>query len=404
MLKAVGIFIAMAGIWQGNEIMAFEKVPIETDYAIFLFDNGDKNMIASMLNYAEGHDRIVLQNLDFRIIFMGASVDAMGKPPFCHYPEKLIHYKQLGVEETIDHFWQRDRKLPQVSLDLLLHRFAARKKVWTGVSCTIFRQILQFYEKNSSIETSAFRDNLWWKGESDYFRVAEEVQQAASNVIVPSEMSGKGSLSKQLIVVGHGPLEEWLSEAELLDQMEIINRLGLDPMLPIVAFSGSYGDYYQEAFEKFIAVVPDVDIQIVIAPHPRFKGTVEEKVIRNLSWENASFFQVGEWECNPSKKARAVEVLTVADIVVTGDATSTIVFQANALGKKVFTIGKSSHELCTIRLLRNIEGPHQFMEIIQEIASSKGRLSETCGSDIFRLLGMPRDGAARLWQELIQRT
>src|SRR5437868_2316858 len=81
-------------------------LPIRTDHAIFLFDNGEKNMVASMLNYAREHDREALDHLDFRIIFMGASTDAMSKEPFCHYPDKLIHYKHLGIVETIDHTWK----------------------------------------------------------------------------------------------------------------------------------------------------------------------------------------------------------------------------------------------------------------------------------------------------------
>jgi hypothetical protein len=39
---------------------------MRTDYAIFLFDNGDKNMVASMLNYAQKQDASVLDHLDFR--------------------------------------------------------------------------------------------------------------------------------------------------------------------------------------------------------------------------------------------------------------------------------------------------------------------------------------------------
>lgn len=35
-------------------------IPIETDYAIFLFDNGEKNMVASMLKYVEEHGGCIL--------------------------------------------------------------------------------------------------------------------------------------------------------------------------------------------------------------------------------------------------------------------------------------------------------------------------------------------------------
>src|SRR5690349_24216494 len=99
-------------------MMLFSE-PIQTDYAIFLFDNGDKNMIASMLRHAEENAKSTLDALDFRIIFMGASIDAMHTEPFCRYPGKLVHYKQLGIEETIDRHWKRDKQLEHVSLSQL---------------------------------------------------------------------------------------------------------------------------------------------------------------------------------------------------------------------------------------------------------------------------------------------
>src|ERR1700722_14580472 len=132
---------------------------IQTDYAIFLFDNGDKNMIGSMLSYARQRDPFTLEHLDFRIIFMGASLDAMSKEPFCHYPDKLLHYKQLGFEEVIDHTWKRDREINQTSVARLAQNLHVQKKVWVGVSCLIFEQILHYYQDNTDVEVVALRDN-----------------------------------------------------------------------------------------------------------------------------------------------------------------------------------------------------------------------------------------------------
>src|SRR5690242_7944473 len=109
------------------------SAPIQTDYAIFLFDNGDKSMVASMLRYAEAHEKSALDQLDFRIVFFGASLDAMDKEPFCHFPDKLIHYAQLGIAETVDHTWKRDRKLTPQSLEALTKNLIVRKKAITGV-------------------------------------------------------------------------------------------------------------------------------------------------------------------------------------------------------------------------------------------------------------------------------
>lgn len=45
-------------------------LPIETDYAIFLFDHGETNLIGSMLKYVESTDT-KMRDIQLRIIFMG---------------------------------------------------------------------------------------------------------------------------------------------------------------------------------------------------------------------------------------------------------------------------------------------------------------------------------------------
>ena len=70
-MRIYGVFITTACFF-----MQLVALPIQTDYAIFLFDNGEKNIVASMLNYAEQHDKAILDAMDFRIVFMGAAIDA----------------------------------------------------------------------------------------------------------------------------------------------------------------------------------------------------------------------------------------------------------------------------------------------------------------------------------------
>lgn len=355
-----------------------------------------------MLKYAEKHDKALLEQLDFRIIFMGASVDAMAAEPFSHYPEKLIHYKQLGLEETVDHHWKRDRKLKQDNLKTLVGNITVKKKVWTGVSCSIFEQILQHYQESSTTETLAFRDNPSREGDTDYFRVAEEIQRAANKIAVPSEasVSQVESIRQKVVLVGHGPMEDWLNEAQHINNDEIIQRLSLDSQLPIIVYAGSYGDHYQSAFKRFLTFLPDVNAQFLIVPHPRFKGGVETKLCEGLKYEFATISIIGEWENNSSKKARTIEALSIADIVVTSDATSTIVFQANALGKKVLYINsiasKVSDAFFEKELLYKISDRDDFLKSIEsEIKSS----SISSRENIFTLLGIPKNGAKRLWEE-----
>lgn len=253
----------------------------KTDYAIFLFDNGDKNMIASMLNYAREEDASVLDHLNFRIIFMGTSTDAMSKAPFCHYSEKLIHYKQLGVEETVDHTWKRDRRLSQTSIERLSQGLNIQKKIWVGVSCSIFEQILRHYQDNTNIEVVALRDNPNPDGDTDYFPVADEIQSIANKVAIPSEAASAKlhPLDQEIVVIGHGPIEEWCRQVESIDKKGVPERLGLNSQLPIIVYAGVYGDDYENAFKMFLELIPDKNIQILVVPHSRYAGIIGKRHI-----------------------------------------------------------------------------------------------------------------------------
>src|SRR5579862_524424 len=321
--------------------------PIQTDYAIFLFDNGDKNMIASMLKYAEENDKSTADALDFRIIFMGASLDAMGTEPFCHYPDKLVHYKQLGIEETIDHQWKRDKQLTAESLHQLEKNLSVKKKIWVGVSCAIFEQIIRQYQKN--IEVVALRDNPSPVGDTDYFRVADAVQNAAHTIAVPSQAASNklASPNKKLVVIGHPPIEEWQQQAESIDKDAILKKLGLNPKFPIIVYAGVYGDFYAACFEQFLDSIPIAQMQVLIAPHPRYKGVVERQLLEVRKADCPQCTIIGEFIEDPSKKIKTVEAIAIADLIVTADATSTVVFQANALKKKVLYINTTSSEVST---------------------------------------------------------
>ena len=378
----------------------------KTDYAIFLFDNGDKNMISAMLNYAREEDASVLDHLNFRIIFMGPSTDAMSKAPFCHYSEKLIHYKQLGVEETVDHTWKRDRKLSQTSIERLSQSLNIQKKIWIGVSCSIFEQILYHYQENTNIEVVALRDNPNPDGATDYFPVADEIQSIAKKVAIPSEAASEKlhPVDQEIVVIGHGPMEEWCREVESIDRKGVLERLGLNSQLPIIVYAGAYGDDYENAFKMFLELIPDGNIQILVVPHPRYEGVVEKKICENLKYNATQLMIIGEFETDPTKTAKTVEALSIADAIVTADATSTIVFQGNALKKNVLYVNSLSSPviegLCAKKLIQKITTPDEFLKLVGNIELSKETM-QSSDEDVFQLLGIPRNGAKLLWEELL---
>ncbi|MBI3236864.1 MAG: hypothetical protein HYZ48_04100 [Chlamydiales bacterium] len=378
---------------------------IQTDYAIFLFDNGDKNMIGSMLHYAKEHDPETLDRLNFRIIFMGASTDAISQEPFCHYPDKLIHYKDLKLEETIDNTWKRDQKLSPGSIQKLCQSIDVQKKVWVGVSCSIFEQILLHYQ--DKLEALALRDNPSPDGDTDYFRVADQIQSIANKVAVPSKaISAKlDPLHQKITVIGHGPIEDWCRLSDHLNREKIIERLGLNPQLPIIVYAGVYGDFYENSFQMFLDLIPNEPVQILIVPHPRYKGILEKKLCAKFKSNLPRLAIIGEFEICPTKNAKTLEALHIADAIFTADATSTVVFQANALKKTVLYVNPVSspvsENLCTKKLIQKIENTEAFSALIQEIRSAKKAGKPFSHPDVFELLDMPRDGSKLLWEELL---
>lgn len=208
---------------------------------------------------------------DFRIVFMGPAVEAMNEAPFTDYPDRLLR----SDEE--------------------LH---VRQKVWVPVCSLEFEKILQKY---GDIETVAIRDNPSPIGTTPYFAIAERVQRAAKKVLTPQ-------------MVGHGPIDEWCEKARTLAPEKLFEKYGLDPSVPLVVFVGSYGDGYEEKLHAFLASAKGK--QIVLSPHPRNKGVLER--------------QTGYPVID-----QTIEAIVMADLVVPADPTSTVVFQARALGKKV---------------------------------------------------------------------
>lgn len=381
---------------------------IKTDYAIFLFDNGEKNMIASMLNYAQQHATPTLENLDFKIVFMGPALDGMSQEPFCNFRNKIIDYKQLGIEETIDRHWTRNATISQTSLKNIFNNLQIRKKIFVGVSCTVFGQILQLYQTNQEIETIALRDNPNLYGDGDYFSVAQHVQIIAKTIAVPSKLIAQDIScgNKKVTIIGHAPTEEWQKLAQKIDTTAIINRLEVNSQKLIIAYAGSYGDDYQNAFKLFLKMLQDekiskLNLQIIIVPHPRYQGSFEKKLCQNFDYKTSKFFIADDTK--ELTRTKTIEALAIADIVVVPVATSTIVTQAKALSKEVFYINATSNynsqELEQKNILIRISTTDEFIKALEKF--HKNQWKQNNSNDIFNLFGIPKNGSQLLWQLLV---
>lgn len=375
---------------------------IETDHALFLFDNGEKNMVSSMLTYAQQYDPERLKNLNFRIVFFGASLDALSQEPFCNYPDKVIHYKDLNVEETIDRNWPREKTISQVSLNSIFNNLKVKKSVWVAVSCSPFEQILETYQKES-VPIFALRDSPFPNGSHSYFSIAKQIQEKADVEVIPSPLCTHVLKEKPAILVGHPPTEEWQQEALQLNKASILERLQLDPSRPILAFTGAFGESYEKSFRKFLEILQDealapFNLQVLIVPHPRFKGRIEKSICLDFAPHTSFFRIVGEFEEKSSHKIKTVEALAISDLVLTADATSTIVIQANALRKSVLYIQTKPSDIADAlsqsKVLFPIDSAKDLIIKIRGILSGE----EASKPDIFKLMEMPKNGAKHLWE------
>lgn len=377
---------------------SFPAQPIVTDNIIFLYDNGEKNMVASALRYGEKIG--ALEDIDFRVVFCGTSIDAMNEKPFSSYPDRLIHYKALGILEEVDKTWKREALLSKESLEALRSRLIVNNKVWTGVSCQLFSQILSLYQEETHLDVACLRDNPSPIGDTDYFVIADQVQQIAKKVLVPSSLALEFLIGKETRIVGHSPMEDWLEEAVKVDYVSLCQRLSLDANRFIIVYSGSYGEHYTDYFKRFLSLIPTQKyVQVIIAPHPKYRGAIEKELCAGHDWKNATFRIIGNWEENPQNKASTQEAICIADLVIISDPTSTVVFQATGIGKKVALVNHLSATAVEAFIVS--KGFIERLNTSEEVQTAYTEPSSNT-NDPFTLMGIPREGNRLLWEAFLQ--
>lgn len=326
-------------------IEPLQHQPLKTERALYLYDTGDKNMVASMFQFAKEHDRNKLEALDFRVIFMNGAIDARGEEPFATFPEKI-----LSASEKLE----------------------VTKKVWLPVSSGESEQMALGYQQQG-IEVAALRDNPSPIGDTPYFSTAEKVQRVCHKWIVSSGQFYEPS--KEVIVVGSGPIEEYCEKARTIDREGVCQRLKLTNELPVVVLTGSHGTLFEERLRFFLGLIPSTPpFHLVFVPHPRDTRKM-------------------------AKPISTLEALVLADAVVVLDPTSTIVYQANALKKRVLFVSekgtRASEFLCQKELIERVASTKELLKGIQKAQE------QPQDRDLFELLAIPKMGAERLWNEFL---
>lgn len=385
-----------------------------TDYAIFLFDPGETNYIASILAYATQHEKQQLDSLDFKIIYMGAACDSMAEPPFSLFSDKLIHIQEFGLQESIDRNGARNTFLSNASINRIKKMLTIKKTICTGCSIEVFAQIINAYPGINSI---AIRDypfiyNQEISSQKMSYEVACSVSSKATHVVVPSKLARDemAHLDSKVCVIGHPQTEDFCTLQSHIAVANVMERMHLDPTQPIVMYAGSYGPSYKDDFTRFISFACQaqslfMNIQLLILPHPRYQCKIEQDTIYPLEQAQIPARIVEHSESSSLQYMTTMEALSCADVLITQNPTSTMVLHANALNIPVIYLRDGPADSVAImleikKLFYSTDSLTGLKSTIELLCNEKNSHQHT-DSNVFANLGIPKHAAQTAWRLLI---
>jgi len=196
----------------------------------------------------------------------------------------------------------------------------------SGVAFTCQGQLFTAFGERG-VETVAFWDNFNADGADLYFKTAHAVEQKAVHLWISSERLAKSDWfesRKCLFVSGHPSLEKWVEEAASVNKDALRQKLPLTSTgRKTAVFIGGYGEAYEEAFELFLRSIENLDIDFLIQPHPKYSGSIEERVFARTGLNRAVRILKNE--------ITTLEAIVLSDIVLCHQ--STVGFQALFLQK-----------------------------------------------------------------------
>lgn len=196
----------------------------------------------------------------------------------------------------------------------------------------------------------------------------------------------------------------------MIDTKAILQRMQLDPKKPIVLYAGTYVIDYPEMFGQFVDYVDACKdmfnhVQLLIVPHPRYKGIIEKKMVKRLDAMGICYRIVGEYEEHHLLHIKTIEALCCSDVVITSNATATLVLQANSISKKVIYIDYHSDKMSTFlsqkKVVTPVTNPYQLAQELERIPFFQKDPVTFHAPDMFQLLGIPKHAAATLWNMFI---
>lgn len=205
---------------------------------------------------------------------------------------------------------------------------------------------LQFVKAYKGVaKTFCYYDNPLEIDKIPYAPLIREFEQEVDLFLVPSGFAATTSNAHQLEIVGNPDLD--LFEVAVQSISEIPGR---------VTYFGGYDVDYEAAFQAFVATYKDYQGEVIIRPHPKTSGDLEEK------WTQGTSLVVGE-------SLSAIEAIGCSEFIIIHR--SSIGTKAAIAGKKVFSIDSGGEIKEVNHSRKSLNVPSGATEKIADLLSQK---------------------------------
>lgn len=205
-----------------------------------LFDAGETKSLQPVL------EELIQAKMEFQILAFGTAWTLMKD-----HPSTINNHAAFGISEQINQKeWDRQHSLdPKIKN----HIFETFKPdiVITGMVSEIQRELIEGFKAQGS-EIIAYYDSF---SPIQNYSYALPFLKLASVVLVPSKNVSESihqmDPNAHIDIVGQPVVEQWISQAHLLDPDMIRQSIHIDNKKLFLVYISGYGEGYAEDFTKF---------------------------------------------------------------------------------------------------------------------------------------------------------
>lgn len=321
----------------------YERPAVPYDTLFVLHNTGETNDLIPVIN------TYIKTNSNIRILAVGIAVELI-KDKLPH--ENIVTLKDLGITTTLEKHEPRNKMLTPEEIEKIVNLIPVRQLI-TGVPALVEEQLLRAYRKHN-VKTFAYWDNFSSSGPDLYFSTGLKVQEAAQQVLFPSQSVANAHEFRQRpaaekIVVGKPSMKEWLRTFKSIDVSKVREGAGILPNAFVATWIGGYGLDHKKAFELFVRSLKSLSPEqrpdkVIIQQHPS---------ANKQELDPYTFFDKNDPMILPEeRKLSTAQASAISDVVISYNSTAGL--QALLAGKKVFFVVPEGDKYSNIAIDRGI--------------------------------------------------